>query len=144
MTAATLTYRDRFVTDAPSFADTVLPRAALTSVAEARAWLGKTLTGWDVPGDTIENAVLLVSETTTNALVHTAGPGDMIVTAAWWHGHLRITVSDPDLQVPVPDLADDEHGRGLMIVSELATRWGETKTRAGKVVWLELTAEWPS
>lgn len=142
MTVATLTYRDHSVTDAPSYAKTELPRA-LTSVAEARAWLGKTLTGWDVPEDTIEDAVLLVSEVVTNALVHNAGTGVTAVTAAWWHGHLRITVSDPDLQIPVPDLVDDEHGRGLMIVSMLATRWGETKTLTGKVVWVEMTAEWP-
>lgn len=141
MTAATLTVQDRFVTDAPSFADTALPRA-LTSVADARAWLGHALAGWDVPVGTVENAVLLVSETTTNALIHNAGADEITVTAAWWHGHLRVTVSDPDLQVPVPDLADDEHGRGLLIVSTLATRWGETKTLAGKIVWFELTTEW--
>jgi len=142
MTVATLTRLDRSVTDAPRFAKTDLPRA-LTSVGEARAWTGKTLAGWDAPGDTIDDAVLLVSEIVTNALVHNAGAGTTTVTAAFWHGHLRITVSDPDLQVPVPDRADDEHGRGLMIVSMLATRWGETKTLAGKFVWIELTAEWP-
>jgi len=84
-----------------------------------------------------------VSEVVTNALVHNAGvDDDVTVTAAWWHGHLRVTVSDPDLAIPVSDLADDEHGRGLLIVSTLATRWGETKTRAGKIVWFELNVEW--
>jgi len=141
MTVATMTRLDHPVTDAPSFADTIVPRA-LTSVAEARAWLGKTLAQWDVHGDTAENAVLLVSEVVTNALVHNAGVDDVTVTAAWWHGHLRVTVSDPDLAIPVSDLADDEHGRGLLIVSTLATRWGETKTRAGKIVWFELNVEW--
>lgn len=142
MTVATLTYRDHSVTDAPSYAKTDLPRA-LTSVAEARAWLGKTLTGWDVPAGTIEDAVQILSEVATNAIIHNAGADDTTITAAWWHGHLRVTVSDPDLQIPVPDLVDDEHGRGLMIVSMLATRWGETKTLTGKVVWVEMTAEWP-
>jgi anti-sigma regulatory factor (Ser/Thr protein kinase) len=139
MTTVTMTRLDHSVTDAPSFAKTDLPHA-LTSVGEARAWLGKTITGWGVPGDTAENAVLLVSETATNALIHNAGIDAITITAAWWHGHLRVTVSDPDLQIPVPDLADDEHGRGLMIVSAMATRWGETKTRAGKIVWFELDA----
>lgn len=142
MTAVTMTRLDHSVIDAPSFAKTDLPRA-LTSVGEARAWMGKTLAGWDVPGDTIDDAVLLVSETVTNALLHNAGSNGTTVTASWWYGHLRITVSDPDLQVPVPNRADDEHGRGLMIVSMLATRWGETKTLAGKFVWVELTTEWP-
>lgn len=132
----------RVDSDAPLDANIRLLRVP-EAVADARRWLGKTLTGWDVPGGTVENAVQLVSEVATNAVIHNAGADDAVVTAAWWCGHLRVTVSDPDLQVPVPDLADDEHGRGLMIVSMLATRWGETKTLAGKIVWFELTTEWP-
>lgn len=139
----TITYSpvlDRLVADSPNYSETELPRA-LTSVRTARTWLEKTLVGWGVPADTVENAVLVISEITTNALVHNAGLGDMVATAAWWHGHLRVTVSDPDLQVPVLDLADDEHGRGLLIVAALATRWGATKTRNGKVCWFEMTSE---
>ncbi|ACU71789.1 putative anti-sigma regulatory factor, serine/threonine protein kinase [Catenulispora acidiphila DSM 44928] len=132
--------QDRPVADSPLYDEITLPRV-LQSVRDTRHWLDATLAGWDVPADTVENATLVVSEITTNALVHNAGLGDMIVTAAWWHGHLRITVSDPDLQIPVPDLADDEHGRGLLIVGDLATRWGRTKTRTGKITWFELTAE---
>lgn len=131
---------DRPVTDSPNYSETELPRA-LTSVRTARAWLAETLAGWDVDDDTVDSAVLVVSEITTNAIVHNAGIGDTTITAAWWHGHLRITVSDPDLQIPVPDLADDEHGRGLLIVTAVTTRWGATKTSGGKVTWFELTSE---
>lgn len=139
-TTATLTRLDRLVTyDAPKFAELTLPRIP-ESVADARAWLGKTLAKWDAAADTVENAVLLLSETFTNALVHNAGIDDTVVTAAWWHGHLRVTVSDPDLRVPVLDLADDEHGRGLLIVSALATRWGSTKTRTGKITFFEMSS----
>lgn len=139
----TITYSpplDRPVADPPLFAHTTVLRNP-RSVADARTWLGKTLTGWDVNPDTVENAVLIVSEVATNAIVHNAGIGDTTITAAWWHGHLRVTVSDPDLRVPVLDLADDEHGRGLLIVTALTTRWGTTKTRTGKVTWFELTSE---
>lgn len=131
---------DRPVADSPNYSETELPRA-LTSVRTARAWLAETLAGWDVDADTVETAVQIVSEVVANAIVHNAGLGDTAITAAWWHGHLRVTVSDPDLQVPVPDLADDEHGRGLLIVSMLATRWGATKTRTGKITFFELTSE---
>jgi len=33
---------------------------------------------------------------------------------------------------------DDERGRGLQVVSQLAERWGARRTPAGKVVWCEL------
>ncbi|TDC46133.1 hypothetical protein E1281_28630, partial [Actinomadura sp. KC345] len=32
---------------------------------------------------------------------------------------------------------DDENGRGLLVVSQLAHRWGTRRTAAGKVVWCE-------
>ncbi|WP_297826518.1 ATP-binding protein [Mycobacterium sp.] len=140
MTIALTSMVDRPVADAPRFADITLPRNP-RSVADTRAWLDKTLTGWDVNPDTVENAVLAVSEIATNAIVHNAGIGDTTITAAWWHGHLRVTVSDPDLCIRAEHLPDDEHGRGLLIVTALTTRWGTAKTRTGKVTWFELTSE---
>ena len=35
--------------------------------------------------------------------------------------------------------ADDEHGRGLQIVSALAAEWGSNQTRSGRVTWCRLT-----
>ena len=32
---------------------------------------------------------------------------------------------------------DDESGRGLQVVSQLAQRWGARRTATGKVVWCE-------
>jgi len=34
---------------------------------------------------------------------------------------------------------DAENGRGLHVVSQLATRWGARRTYSGKVVWCEQT-----
>ena len=34
---------------------------------------------------------------------------------------------------------DAENGRGLHVVSQLASRWGARRTHAGKVVWCEQT-----
>ena len=34
---------------------------------------------------------------------------------------------------------DAENGRGLHVVSQLATRWGARRTHTGKVVWCEQT-----
>lgn len=139
----TITYSpmlDVPVADPPEFADITLPRTTW-SVSEARAWLAYILTDWDVPAATVEDSVQILSEVATNAIIHNAGTDDITVTAAWWHGHLRVTVSDPDLRVPVLDLAADEHGRGLVIVTCLATRWGTCKTRNGKITWFECTSE---
>jgi hypothetical protein len=33
---------------------------------------------------------------------------------------------------------DDESGRGLQVVSQLAQRWGTRRTPSGKAVWFEL------
>jgi len=33
---------------------------------------------------------------------------------------------------------DAENGRGLHVVSQLATRWGSRPTRNGKAVWFEV------
>ena len=32
---------------------------------------------------------------------------------------------------------EDERGRGLQVVSQLAQRWGARRTISGKVVWCE-------
>lgn len=137
MTVATLTYRDRSVTDAPLDAKICLPRIP-EAVAAARLWLTENLTKWGACDDTVQDAVQIISEVYTNSVIHSAGADDATVTAVWFYGHLRVAVSDPDLRIPTPDLAEDEHGRGLIIVSMLAARWGETKTAAGKKVWFEL------
>ena len=34
---------------------------------------------------------------------------------------------------------EDERGRGLQVVSQLAKRWGARRTPSGKVVWCELS-----
>ena len=34
---------------------------------------------------------------------------------------------------------DDERGRGLQVVSQVAQRWGTRRTGTGKVVWCELS-----
>jgi serine phosphatase RsbU (regulator of sigma subunit) len=49
-------------------------------------------------------------------------------------------VFDPDLRLPRIRAAgeNDEGGRGLYLVDQLASRWGSRPTRDGKAVWFEL------
>ncbi len=55
-------------------------------------------------------------------------------TAVW------AEVFDPDLRLPRIRSAgeNDEGGRGLYLVDQLATRWGSRPTQDGKAVWFEI------
>ena len=129
---------EQHVDAAPLMALISLPRTR-PAVAGARRWLTDTLTAWGVTGDQLDNAVLALSEVVTNAVEHAAGDGHSTLTAALWHGHLRVTVSDPDPEVRV-SAGGDEGGRGLLLVRALTARHGVTRTATGKVVWFEMTA----
>ncbi len=53
---------------------------------------------------------------------------------------MRVEIDDPSPQVPVvrhPD-AVDEHGRGVLLVDQLANAWGVEPHDDGKTVWFEL------
>jgi len=51
-----------------------------------------------------------------------------------------VEVFDPDLRLPRLRSAgeNDEGGRGLYLVDQLATRWGSRPTQDGKAVWFEI------
>jgi PAS domain S-box-containing protein len=51
-----------------------------------------------------------------------------------------VEVFDPDLRLPRIRSAgeNDEGGRGLYLVDQLATRWGSRPTKDGKAVWFEV------
>ncbi|WP_223205857.1 ATP-binding protein [Streptomyces xanthii] len=139
---------------APALATNAQPReywfglpALRTSARSARDTVRDRLRAWEVPGDTCCDAVLLVSELTTNAVLHT-GSGRVLcgLTLTGDERRLRIELHDEG-RVPVHPTAHragpgEENGRGLFLVQQLADRWGSARsTRAeGKVVWAELTA----
>ncbi|WP_326641902.1 ATP-binding protein [Streptosporangium sp. NBC_01755] len=97
-----------------------------------------------------DDAVLLTSELATNAVEHSSGPRDagpidppreFVVTVAFLPHGVLITVQDPGAsEIPgtrKPGL-DATGGRGLMLVNELATRWGFHRDLSGTVIWFEL------
>ncbi|MGD6740728.1 ATP-binding protein [Streptomyces sp. BH106] len=118
-----------------------------TSARAARDTVRERLRSWGVPGDTCCDAVLLISELTTNALLHT--DSDHVLCGLRLTGderNLRIELHD-DSPTPVQPTEHragpgEEGGRGLFLVQQLANRWGSARSsRAeGKVVWAELTA----
>jgi two-component sensor histidine kinase len=118
------------------------------SVAAARGFTRETLSSWGM-ARLAQNAVLIVSELVTNALLHAAGcepgsPGRGIVEVIWWHraDHLLCVVIDPSTQPPVlasDDLASDS-GRGLRVIQAVASAWGWIALNSReKAVWATIS-----
>ncbi|WP_329267078.1 PAS domain S-box protein [Streptomyces sp. NBC_01451] len=115
---------------------TGLPAIA-TSVPAGRAFLHKALVSWGCAA-AADNALLLLSETLTNAVLHAEGPIGLHLTRT--ASDLTVEVSDHSPQLPQPRLAtaDDESGRGLLLVRALADNWGVRPTDEGKTTWFTL------
>ncbi|MER7846628.1 ATP-binding protein [Kitasatospora sp. NPDC096077] len=86
-------------------------------------------------------AELLLGELFANAVQHSAAPDDRLVEVrfALVGNRLRLEVHDagagrPSVRSAAPD---EEHGRGLFLVNELAERWGCCPRAGGigKFVW---------
>lgn len=102
------------------------------------------------PPGTAATVELLVSELVTNAVVHARSDVVLNVTAS--SDGIRVEVRDASASPPVPkapttlDQRGDvievgDHGRGLQLVSALATQWGTQRQGTGKSVWFEVTAD---
>jgi serine/threonine-protein kinase RsbW len=107
-------------------------------VAHARRFVSGVLAGLGVADD----VVLCVSELASNAVLHSSSrrPGGQFAVRIWMtaRGWVRTEVEDRGGPwAPDPE-AGEEHGRGLLIVSGLSTRWGIAGCNAGRVAWLEL------
>lgn len=103
----------------------------------ARAFLRSALETWrlDGFGDVTE---LLVSELVANVVTHVGTP--MTLRVQRGPGTMRVEIDDPSSDAPVvrhPDTAE-EHGRGVLLVDQLADTWGVHQRADGKTVWFEL------
>jgi CheY-like chemotaxis protein/anti-sigma regulatory factor (Ser/Thr protein kinase) len=109
----------------------------MVAVREARAVVRELLDRWGYD-ELVDDAALVVSELVTNAFEHTASSCAVVVNRSG--GGVRIEVRDegPGTPDPQPPSATAEGGRGLMIVSALATAWGVDSIPPTKSVWVEL------
>jgi phosphoserine phosphatase RsbU/P len=113
-----------------------------SALAAARAIVTEVLIETDLR-DLHDDAVLLTTELTSNAVRHARTAVDLCVEG---DGEmLRVTVGDgvPGHLPPVDvdtmrRRAYAMNGRGLALVDRLATSWGTTHTKTGKLVWFEL------
>ncbi|MFE6620692.1 SpoIIE family protein phosphatase [Streptomyces sp. NPDC008086] len=110
-------------------------------VAVARQQLRELLHDW-ASEDQVDSAVLLLSETLTNVLVHT--DADALLLA-----EVRGAAGDRRIRVEVTDTSDDlphkrrpgelaSSGRGLILIEMLAQAWGVDPRGEGKSIWFEL------
>ncbi|MEV8593115.1 ATP-binding protein [Streptomyces sp. NPDC052012] len=114
------------------------------SVPDAREFARSALEDWGVRGRT-DDVLLCVSELATNALLHGVPPGRGFLLRLLAHGGdgaVRVEVHDSGGGVPaVPRAAEaggpGEGGRGLLLVEQLADKWGVGERDPGKIVWCE-------
>ena len=108
------------------------------SVPAARHFVREFLTEEGVDAVLALPAVLLTSELVTNGVIH--AHTDLDLRAKFANDSLRVEVVDHGGGRPVRGHAarDAERGRGLTVVSELATRWGVVMRPDWKSVWFEL------
>jgi GAF domain-containing protein len=131
-----------------------LPPAA-ESPRSARRFLLSTLGGL-VDEDTLDSALLLVTELVTNVVVHAGTPATIDVTTAR-AGELTVRVrdlhpvrigaarrGDGSAGGPLGGFGESglgglrEDGRGLALVDALAASWGTEHGAGGKSVWFRL------
>jgi anti-sigma regulatory factor (Ser/Thr protein kinase) len=106
--------------------------------ARARRELATTLAAWQIRSELLDDAVLIVSELVSNAVLHAQGAES--VAALLFEDCLRLEVGDRDDFPPQPHHYADTAptGRGLGLVATLSRGWGWEPREAGKTVWAEL------
>ncbi|MFE7264594.1 SpoIIE family protein phosphatase [Streptomyces sp. NPDC057592] len=108
----------------------------LTSPGVARTLMRDRLDSWHLDEETIEATELIVSELVTNAVRYGAPPLRLRLIL-----DRTLTCEVHDGSPVAPHLRHartaDEGGRGLFIVSQLATHWGTRYGAGGKTLWTE-------
>lgn len=90
----------------------------------------------------LDDALLLISELVTNAVLHGGPP--ILLSVDCDGGGLHIRVRDGSTVPPRPRVAGEEaeNGRGMSLVELLASTWGAVPVAdvygEGKEVWFEL------
>ncbi len=111
------------------------------AVHDARTAVTSALRAWRIPTDRASDIVLVVSELVTNAVLY-GGPS-MDLRLRRTGDQLVLDVRDGAIVLPrrLRAAMDDEHGRGVYLVSLIADRWGARTTERGKSVWCTFTVD---
>ncbi|MGW4521792.1 ATP-binding protein [Amycolatopsis sp. NPDC004378] len=106
-------------------------------MAVVRRFARLALQAW-ASGADVDDALLVVTELSTNALRH--GTGRPVLRLSVGAGHVRVEVFDDDPAPPVRRSPGADGGWGLALVERLSLAWGTARHGAGKVVWCALPA----
>ena len=114
----------------------VLPPIA-QSIRQARQFVGNYCAAAGLSNGVRDTAVLLASETVTNAVAHARTDACVQVEAI--SAGVRVEVGDGNARTPsllvLPPADETENGRGLLLLEVLADAWGTREETVGKVVW---------
>jgi hypothetical protein len=92
----------------------------------------------------MDDALLLATELTTNAVLHVGADISVLVEAS--DESVTVTIRDSERD-ELPQLDDSvavdyplaNTGRGLLLVDRIAYRWGTIQDLTGKAVWFQLS-----
>lgn len=129
------------LSQAPSPAAALELGALPTAPACARAWARQILREWQLTALS-DTAELIVSELCTNAMLASRrlGRPHIRLTLILDHHELVISVGDdcPGEPERANAGAEDENGRGLLLVEALSSQWGwhtSDEGTHGKIIW---------
>ena len=118
-----------------------LPGDSLHTPRRARSAAASTCRGWGLPADTTDNLTLIVSELTTNAVIHAPG-ASVFVSLVLTAGAVHVIVIDQGCgDTPDGPSADSDRdgGRGLELVQALAGQFAVMPVREGMLVCASLS-----
>ena len=103
----------------------------------ARAFVRDALQTWRLDG-VGEITEILAGELVANVVRHVGAAGTL--RASSHDGTLRVEVDDVNAEAPVVRRSGPTRvsGYGMVLVDELANRWGVDRHPNGKTVWFEL------
>jgi DNA-binding NarL/FixJ family response regulator len=109
------------------------------SARDARRFVSQALRDYDEEGDLTDTVTLLVSELVTNAVVHAGSDVEVMVRLTSTSARIEVTDASAAAVAPRNAAEDEDSGRGMALVGNLARRWGvRPAPGGGKTVWFEV------
>lgn len=113
------------------------------AVSAARRFVAAALAAWELD-DLAEVAQICTSEAASNAVRHAGTAFRLQVQEDGTDLTVRVVDGGPGCPVIKEIDPEAESGRGIQLISTLATRWGWERADPGKVVWFALALVGPA
>jgi hypothetical protein len=123
--------------DPPLVIDELVPEPG--APRHARRLVNEACSRWSLP-EVAGPASLVASELVTNAVEHAATPMTLRISRRDRYVHIAVRDGSPVEPALRRPLVTESGGRGLLLISSVATHWGSLPCRDGKVVWATLAA----